>query len=510
MNDIISARGHLEAGQCFGLQKRMCAKNQTDMKKILFLLIPLLAFSACTKERGIGPDGPSPGEVEVGMTFVTSGVAARASIVAEDALKDITILVVGADGKYQYKKDAWTTGINTFKSNLKIASGLTLYITANAKAFLNSPAIAAQLTEGTDWSTIEPLLIMSDIPSTIAYADGLPMWSRLADVNIENKPENDLGAVKLLRSIASTDVMVTKTKFVLEEVYLCFGADKGLLPYDHEKIVQVDQGSGPQPQASEPRVVSGMLTDQEWSTTTISSDATSYFVNNYFYMYENATSLAGTHTATASPSKVVVKGKYDNGSSTYYPLTFRRPAATPGGTETKLQVTRNCKYVIVITKVNGNGYGSLEEAKQAEDVNADYEVIEWNMNEDDDIYIDGSKFLSLGGKTATLYRDAGAAYFIPVTTNYAASEILMKYLEANTGVTPTLDTHDRFKIELKTVDGQLGFLFTAKQAYGDGAADDHEASIIVTVGRIKFNIVIRQLDYNPNDWQNGGNTGVDL
>lgn len=480
------------------------------MKKILLLLISLLACFACNKDREIGPGGPSSGEVGVEMTLFTSGTASRASIAAEDDLKDITILVVGADGKYQYMKAAWATSGNTFRSNLKIASGLTLYIAANARTFLTSPTIAALLVEGADWSTIEPQLIMSDAPSTIAYADGLPMWSRLTGINIENKPENYLGTVKMLRSIASTDVTVTKTKFVLEQVYLCFGADKGLLPFDHTKIVQVDQGGGPQPQASEPRAVTGMLTDQEWSTTTLGSDAATYFVNNYFYMYENATSLTGTHTATASPSKVVIKGKYDGGNSTFYPLTFRKPAATPGGTETKLQVTRNCKYVIVVTKVNGDGYGTLEEAKNAEDVNADYEVIEWNMNEDDDIFIDGSKFLSLGDRTATLYRNAGSTRFIPVTTNYELDDILMKYLDTDTGVNPILDTHDRFKIELKTVDGQPGFLFTAKQAYGDGAADDHEASVIVTVGRIKFNIAIRQLNSDPNDWEDGGNTNTDL
>lgn len=472
------------------------------MKKLLLLLIPLLAFSACRKGPDVDPVGPLEGETEVEMMLVASGVATRAAITAEDALNDITILVVDGSGKYQYKKEAWKTSDGTFKSNLKIASGLTLYIAANAKAFLGSSTIENLLVAGTAWADIEPLLVLSGAPSALSYSAGLPMWSRVTNVEIKDQPQNYLGTVGLLRSIASTDITVTKTNFVLEEVYLCYGADRGYLPYDYTKV------SGNPIQSDEAISPIGMLTDQQWSTTAITGGATDYSVDNYFYMYENATSL--TPSATNRPTKVVLKGKYDNGASTFYPLTFRAPASTPGGTETKLQVTRNCKYIIVVTKVNGDGYGSLDEAKTGEDVNADYSVIEWNMNDDDDIFIDGSKFLSVGGKTATLYRPAGSTCFIPVTTNYTAAEILMKFKGSAVDAVNPLIENDRFKIELKEVNGSLGLLFTAKQAYGDGAADDHTATMVVSVGRIQFEIVINQLDNNPNGWIDGGNQDEDL
>lgn len=473
------------------------------MNKIWLLLISLLVFISCNENTVGDPLDTTGGEVEVAMTIVTAGAYARAYIAAEDALNDITILVVGSDGKFQYKKDAWAITANTFKSNLKIASGLTLYIASNAKTFLNSSTIAPLLVDGTDWSTIEPQLILTNNPNTIAYTNGLPMWSRLTGVNIENKPANDLGEVKLLRSIASTDITVTNTDFVLEEVYICFGADRGLLPYDPAAIAVVSGN----PQASAPRTVTGMLTDKEWSTTSISSYASSYYVNNHFYMYENATSLTGIHTATSSPTKVVAKGRYKSGNSTYYPLAFRNPGATP---ETKLQVTRNCKYILIVTRVNGDGYGTLDEAKEAEDVNAKYEVIDWNINGDNDIFVDGTRYVSVSGKTATLYRPSGSTCFIAVSSNYDEADILMKYLTADTGVNPLLDTHSRFTVELTTIDGQPGFLFTAKQAYGDGLPNDHETSMIVTAGRIEFNIAIRQLNEDPLGWNDGGNTGIDL
>ena len=464
-------------------------------------------MGSCKKDRGNDIPVVTGEGREVEIT-VSAAISTRGEIAAESTINTLDLLVferqvagsvVGdaADAEFLYSRYAWLQSGNVYRAILQLGEHVDIYFAVNARDLLNDLIAADEITEGMTWSAVCQKLVMTDPDQISPTVGGLPMWGNLFDKTIEDKPLNIMGEVKLLRSVASTDVSVTATNFTLSKGYLVFAADKGLLAFSASNMSAPDVNGDFY--STGPEVPSGMAADQEWAYTVGSGVNT---IDNFFYMYEN-----DAPDDDRRYTKIVLEGKWSSSQKadpTFYPLAFRKQSDN-----TKLQATRNNKYIIVVTGVNGDGYDTLEEAKDADDVNMEYDVIPWNMNEDDDIYIDGSKYLSLGGKSATLYRNQGNTYFISVTTNYDADDIMMKFAEADAGENPLLE-NDRFKIELKEVGGQLGFLFTAKQNYSDGAADDKEATMIVTVGRIKFTISMEQTDGHPNDWIDGGNQGEDL
>ncbi len=487
-------------------------KNKSNIVKLILLLAPaMLLMSSCARERGGHTVGN--GEKDVDMVFLAPATT-RAAIAAEDALKDITLLIFdgsSTSSTFLYSRYAWRTSTseNKFKTTLQIMDDVTIYFAANAQALIKGLIDNGDLVEGTTtWAETKELLIL-DAPTGFDLANnGLPMWGHKYDVDIVDAPNNSLGKINLLRAVASADITVGAANFTLQKGHLVYAADKGYLAYD-PALLSGTRVTGPQSP-------SDMATTVDWSKT-VAAGGTE--ICNYFYMYDNATSL--TPGGSNRPTKIILEGVWTDasgsGATTFYPLSLRDYNTTTQEYDKK-QATRNNKYLITVTGVNGDGWSTLDDAKNADDVNMEYEVIEWNENDDEDIFIDGSKYLSIKNKAATLQyfkstADEPNVKEIVFTTNWTIADIKMTFTSGGTPVANSV-SNDRFKAEVLTVNAGLAdeytcFRFTALEDYDETAADN-PSTLYVTIGRTSFKITVTQIARKNGDWEDGGNDGIDL
>lgn len=481
-------------------------KNIGNIIKLTLLIPAALLIASCSKDhRGGGETPGTNGEKEVEMSFLTpGGTLSRAAIPAEDVLHDITLLVFDGqsdNSKFLYSRYAWktsTTG-NSFKTTLRLGSGLTIYFAANAKDIIQTLEGQGDLVGGvTTWGVVRELLLL-ETPTGFDLANkGLPMWGHKFDIQIADQPNNSLGRVNLTRSVASTDVQVLSSEFTLEKGHLAYAANKGYLAY-----TLLSNGT-----ISAPVSPANMATSVDWSTT-----ATGNKIENYFYMYDNDTDL--TPTGTNRPTKLILEGKWTgaggSGQTTFYPISFRNLNQATGEYDKK-QVTRNNKYLIVVKNVHGDGWGSIEEAKDADDVNVDYDVIDWDENGDGDIMIDGPKYLYRGASEVKLGHLQNSTEEVVFRTNFDLSDFTMKFGTTGTEGT-TSAVNDRFKAEIVTVNaGQADeytcFRFTALKDYGADA--DNPSTLYVKVGRLTFKFTVTQDERKPGNWDDEGNQDVDF
>lgn len=475
-----------------------------------------LLFSSCLSDREVLPVGD--GEKEVEITFKTPGAKMRAAIPEEDDLKDITLLVFedsSASSKFLFSRYAWRSSsvTNSFKTTLKMGNNLAIYFVANAKDLITDLENTSKLVkETTTWSDAKEFLIL-DTPSTFDLTTkGLPMWGHKFGVTINDAPNNNIGTVNLLRAVASVDISVTASDFTLEKGHLIFAANKGYLAYD-PSLLSANQVTVPQSPT-------GMTTTIDWSKTVSAADNGT--IDNYFYMYDNATPLVWT--GINRPTRVILEGKWTgaggSGNTTFYPLSFRDYNSATQKFEKK-QVTRNNKYLITVTEVNGDGWNSIDDAKDADDVNMEYEVVMWNENEDGTIEIDGTNYFYRAASSVVLgYKVHSTEYpntkEIVIRTNYALSDVKMTFTPGGTGVAGSV-SNGRFKAELLEVDTDgtpssgdeyRCFRFTGLKDY---AVDTENPSVLyVTAGRIAFTITVAQNFRSSEPWEDGGGTNTDL
>lgn len=478
-------------------------KNKSNLLKLALLFAPVLLLPAsCSKDQEAELVGV--GERGVEMTIQAPSASTRGEISAESVLKDITLLVFDGStdaSKFLYSRYAWKTSVaNKYQTTMKIGNGVTVYFAANAKDLIEQLETAGHLVEETTtWIQAKELLMLETPTAFDLAGKGLPMWGHKNNVNIADAPNNNLNTVTLLRAVASADIIVTDSSFDLEKGHLAFAANKGYLAYDPSML----SGS----QVSGPVSPSDMQTNVEWSAGTTGSQQ----INNVLYMYENDTPL--TPTGTNRPTKVILEGKWKGGGTSFYPISLRNLHPVNQDYE-KQQATRNNKYLIVINSVNGDGWETLDDAKDADDANIEYEVITWNEKEDPNIYIDGNHYFSISDKEVWLgYKkhtdDVPNTYNVTFSTNYDLNDIKISFNSASSGGSGP-DENSRFKAEITTVGGYNCFRFTALADYMEGATDNPSILYVTINQRFKFTITVTQLPKDPGLWEDGGDTGADL
>jgi len=425
----------------------------------------------------------------------------RSGETSESAINTVDVLVFGGTPKtFMYSRYAWQKSGSLYSATLKIGTDQDLYFAINARNVIEN----ANLTEGMSLNEAFALLVMENPESfnLTGTNNGLPMWGCALGQTINDAPSNssvnNLGIIKLLRSVAAVEVSVTDDTFNLLEGSIAYGANKGLLAFSTANITPNFQSDF---RTINPEIPAGMTTTKTWHRIPSGSNE----LKHVFYLYENDNQSAHT--------KVILKGEWGGASPTFYPLSLRNPE-----TDDKLPIKRNTKFIIIVTKVNGDGYATWEEARDAEAVNINYDVIIWDDLSDESIMIDGSQFIRLQrsandksvDRTAILYRTAGSADSIAFSTNIPLNKFEMQL--NNGGGFPdindkTLIENTRFRAEIKTVNGDNFFKFTALQNY---SMLNNPSILTVTTGRITFEITIIQKDADPNDWIGGGEHILEL
>lgn len=475
------------------------------MIRIFLVITALMAlfFTSCAKE-GSGEEGNgggvvADGETEIDISFVTNAPT-RASIAAESTISTVDVLVFDASGAaaeddalFQYVRYAWLSTGTTYRATLKQDSDLNIYFAINARAVVDALTATAGVT--TYAEVVEQLVLTS--PGTLSVSSGLPMWGASNGVTIsESNSIQSLGSIKLLRSVASADLSVTAQNFSLQSATVGYGANIGYLPYSVNNISVPDAAGYFHSVA--PFVPAAMTTTVQWTQPVTAINE----VQNVIYMYEND---ADESSASRTPTRVVLAGYYGTDNTTkitYYPLAFR-----DASTNDKLDVKRNSKYNIIVTNVNGEGYDTLGEALTGEEVNMTYEVIPWDDFEEGDIYIDGTHYISMPSRSATIGKEQGAEAYLIFTTNYELTDFSYRFDPDGSWVAyPNSVTSDsRFEANImQDSEGNKYFHFISLLEYG---TDDNPAVLYVRAGRILFTINVEQI---RTTWDLGGDYDTQL
>jgi hypothetical protein len=518
------------------------------MKKIILLIIPALTFmAACQKEVPVGDERTVEIKISTGTTI---GAATRADDMDDDTIGTVDILIFNSKdlepeaATFEYTRYAWkkSGSSDLYNAILKTGGDLDIYFAINARKAIEEAA----LTVGETFASVKSKLKLTG--AIDRAADGLPMWGYRHGVTLSESANNNFGTIKVLRAVSTAEIYITATNFSLLSGSVEYTSSQGSLAYS---VGNIEFSTGDTPtapsldyQLKSPEVPAGTTTDGSIGYTLIPTDTKNQIADK-FYFYENDKDET-TATAAKRYTKMVIAGKWNNNTPedatddvvSYYPLAFRDKEAT-AGSNPRVSIIRNTKFVFRITNVNGKGYPSLEDAKQGEDLNMEYDVIEWNEWEEGDIVMVEGMWISVGKsrneearsggqmKTASLWRNVTSTDQIDFTTNidFTELELLLddgvvdedltdETLVVNGTITGKI-ANDYYEVYLvkgrsETVDGEVkthgSLVFVAKQLY----ADRTPSVLTINSDLIKYSINIVQRNSSPQDWIDGGDQGVTL
>jgi hypothetical protein len=537
------------------------------MKKLFILVSALATLAACQKE--VTRDGSAPVQIRISTGAEVGGAMTRANNYSDEAVVRVDVLVFdnseatsGGDHldaklvetRYAYKKSGST---DLYSTTLKAGADLDIYFAINAEAIIT----AANLVVGTDtWATVQKKLIMTPADMIDRAEYGLPMWGYRYGETISSGSEgNNFGTVYMTRAIASADVTIAAAvnNFELIEGSVEYAVDKGYLAYlvdeDYFRIAEGATG-GPlnidKPQMhywlTEPQIPTGATTGVSPADFRVvraldTDEESPTYDNNKLldelYFFENDGPGTSSSPTGRKYSKVVLKGIWDDPDvlvdtkETYYPLAFRDRDENEENINERVEIIRNRKFIFTISKVNGHGYPTLEEAKQGEDLNMQYEVIPWDEWEDTELVVGSdSRWVSISPsrnkteiKQASLYRNATSTDEIAFTTNYDPKEftlsledgetITLSEAEKNAGIIARVQS-EAYTIDLVYVgtnsdgEAQGKFIFTARKDY-TANPQPNEAILTVANPYVKFTLKVDQENSSPEDWKDGGDQIVE-
>ncbi|MDR2586419.1 MAG: hypothetical protein LBC84_09450 [Prevotellaceae bacterium] len=353
-------------------------------------------------------------------------------------------------------------------------------------------------------------LLLSRLISNAGSTSPFPIWGEvkasITDATTELKVEGGM-----LRAIARLDVALEAQvdNFQLEELYIYNSKKSGyIVPFpthlqDNARRVKA---------ASVPASATEYAT---WNNATPLFYAVPPTMNRLFerfvYLYE---AKAAPADRAGEATCIVVGGVYDTEvNPTYYRIDFYQPDG-----KTYKDILRNHLYSLHIEKVEGSGYKTPDDAFNSSSVNMKFEVIEWNDGGMSNIFIQGMEYIMLKNnrntnrddRTAILFRNIGSTDQVVFDSNIPLEKFAMQLSNGGFFPDPTnnkIIENDRFRIEIKTENGISFFECTALLHFG---TQDNPSVLTVTANRIEFTITIIQKDDDPNDWEDGGESGFDF
>ncbi|MCC8095282.1 MAG: hypothetical protein LIP05_07970 [Tannerellaceae bacterium] len=472
------------------------------MKKIVLLtcnlLLMLISCSDDSRDLTENPTGPvtaaTDQDVEVGFLPVT---AANGSVLFSDEdVAELDLLVFKA-GQYAYRRTAYTSQYTTCRSTLQIDENLDIYFFANCRSALTDEV----LVEGDSWEVLRERVVIQFTDTVIRGSRVVPMWGQVKGVRVSEDVVNRFD-VKLLRSVASANIIFDlqdagSLPFQPVVAYLYYGSDCGYLAPSPENLKLTDgelEGVWAAQSPDWMRTIRKVQTDFNEETGAFSAP---------FLMFDNETSETDRKHLDNRRSRLVVGG-YLNGSSilTHYPLDFFSMKA---GSEGILDVTRNNQYNLTITAVKGEGWTDPDEAAENAAVNLEYEVIDWDRNNDTDIAVDGPDYVSIVRKV-TLHAKQGSTADLRMTTTFRKEDIRLSFPSSLNNANPHAVESVRFRAELQESGSRLVIRFTALEDYAAADPSLNHDQLLLEAGRIRFYIDIEQL--STKGWQYGGEEDV--
>ena len=231
-------------------------------------------------------------------------------------------------------------------------------------------------------STLAELNSLERAHDTGKWHNYIPMSGELVagslnGIEIKGGVPRVFNNIKLTRMLAKIDVRSTDENFTLNTVYLYNMNRNGLIMKNGNYSATPAKPNLP-----------GTL---QKATSPITHYVRDNVLNNAIYACESAAPTAAT-LGTTSP-RIILRGSGYN----YYPIDFTYPGDKTGTTKGKfMPIVRNHQYIFTVTKVNGKGFDTAEEALACTDVFTNIEVKVVAIDDDfTDVYHDRHNFLAV-------------------------------------------------------------------------------------------------------------------
>ena len=452
------------------------------MKKIILLLWLGFILHSCANEPQIENEMGNIEDITISFDLElpnTSLPTTRAGgAVAKDVkIEDITILVFDEFSKCKYGRTGKITqsssGDAKFTSNLLASdTPVTIYVFANVKGGV-SLTNYINLAES---DVIKGLTTNIDLNGVSTTA--LPMHGKLYLANIDNTTTTG-NSVSLLRSVASVDVVVTANNFTLQEITAYFTPNEGRLVYD---VANWDAGgNGGNGTVTRPTIPENIIITTKTQTA---NKVVENAIKNQIFIYENI-----NKKGTGKSTRVVVKGEYNDGTSTksyWYPVDFVQADGS-----TLSNVLRNFRYNFNIASVTGKGYDSEEDASIGSSQNIKVTLIPWDEETSGEIIFDGENYFSIESKSVKLYGHVGVKKYIKVKSNIDVSKWEMRWGETGDYTIAQEVSSTYFSVKKPNTASNSGYLlFTTLLLHG--GVDKKETLNIKVAKRLNITIKVVQ------------------
>jgi len=253
----------------------------------------------------------------------------------------------------------------------------------------------------------------------------IPMYGETSKID-KITPSVSIPAINLTRMLARIDIINSASGFLLEEVYLvnynttgyvapAWDAD-GQLINDTSDPINVPGDGGKQ---------TGVESNERISYV-ITNGVKDYRYEGEIYTYEAPAAIDAANNSDGSPNDdstdrkdavcLIVKGKIDNGTSSYYRIDFLTGEKDEA---VYMALKRNYKYIIDITDASGTGYPSPEEALAAYRTmtNMSVRLIAYNRDKVSDIVYNGQYMLGVSESEINVSQYEHTEYKIDVFTD---------------------------------------------------------------------------------------------
>lgn len=528
------------------------------MKKILLNgLVVLLALCSCNKTDDYVPEkdnGKNEGTVTISIRSQGEGMSGKAAqtgatedeesiangTAEENNIESLRLLIF-IDSKFAYDAHAAKQPSGYYQATLKASEKANLEV-----HFLANYSPELTLTAGeTTVAQLQKMLSSSTKHWEAANRDKLPMWGVKKNLQVlEDKIEN-WGTVDLLRAVAGVDVYqksaLAEEVFKLEGVAIYYAASEGYIMPENGKYSETE-GT-----VSGTSVPSTMATNIKttFEDATKNTDGTFNMVADKFYIYEN--NKVSSKSESLQFTRVIVKGSYKGGASSYYPINFTKEVKDAEGVVTGAEYTdimRNTKYIFEIESVWGDGYPDPDTAADSDPINMNTNIWDWDITHDTEAGYDGTFYISIANKNIELARNAEAYRLISASSNAPFQSLTAALQNADNGAVvpgkyytteplvdedgnPVLDENgmeqtqqvehliegsfqnDHFRYQL--IADETGKLLKAIKLWAVTSFDISENSkhnadkLKITVGNLQFEMSINQIDGSTADWDDGGN-----
>lgn len=454
------------------------------MKQWNILLVALLILASCSDEVNVFPNIPDVGatEAEVIIRMQVPGhkkpIAYAATAADENKITELDILAFAKQNAavdtlaYRIKVSSdqisdVTGAENGNKKDIHVKlqrseSNLKLVLIANGSSVVD----AASVKGGESLTDIfEKLNYEYNGKWNTSTMTPIPMWGQTSGyISVKNPIVSEPLNITLLRSVAKIDLGVDVynddpsigfgKRFKLQHVYVYNAMNKAcIVPDIHDAGLVENKVTAPKiPDDATP-----IKSAQEYTLT--GSD-----LFNEIYLPESDCTKEDEHTF------LVIGGVYDGGQETFYRIDFVNKE------DKKLDLLRNYRFLVNITNVARDGFGTKEEAAAAKSSHINYSlsVLDENINS---IIYNGQYVLGVSESAISLDWDAVSNNSIAVATDYPEG------WKAST---------DARWIDLKTASGgaQSSLSFDVKR--NDEAKLKRTGRIILEAGSLVQEILVSQ------------------